>query len=438
MNPNTLLFYAKTISPRLKYIAETLLIDHLGLQVVFTTDSNVFYLSTQPKLQYDNSENSECVSIGTVSFLFEKNIEKPKLDYALFKSIPIIFYKGIQYSLPFDVFAASFFFLSRYEEYLPHTPDLHGRYRPEESWAFQNKCLNQPLVDFYSMLLKNVLHEKYPALQFKNSTFQFLPTYDIDWLFRFQGRGAARNFFSFFKYIIKNKKNELHLLQSVLLRKQPDPFNTFSVIKEWHKKYNLKGIFFFLLSDYSQYDTNVSYKNKDLQHLISLLFKTDILGIHPSYASHKNLKKLNLEISRLQQITQSEVKHSRQHFLKFKLPDTFENLINYGIEHDYSMGYASYPGFRAGSSKPFYFYNLLTETKTRLIIHPISFMDATFDFYLKKSDEASLEIIFNIIRQIKKVNGTCISLFHNNSFQDFETPKNWKSDYEKIIQFCAQ
>ncbi len=42
---------------------------------------------------------------------------------------------------PFDIFAASFYLLSRYEEYLPHEKDMYGRYAHTNSLAFREHFL---------------------------------------------------------------------------------------------------------------------------------------------------------------------------------------------------------------------------------------------------------------------------------------------------------
>ncbi len=41
-------------------------------------------------------------------------------------------------------------------------------------------------------------------------------------------------------------------------------------------------------------------------------------------------------------------------------------------------------------------------------------MDATFIYYLEKSPEKSLMEILNLLKEVKKVNGTFIPIFHND------------------------
>ena len=70
------------------------------------------------------------------------------------------------------------------------------------------------------------------------------------------------------------------------------------------------------------------------------------------------------EKNRLEGITNMQTKRSRQHYLRFSLPETYQQLIDLEIEEDYSMGYASHVGFRASTCTPFYFYDLDFEIQT--------------------------------------------------------------------------
>ena len=91
---------------------------------------------------------------------------------------------------PFDIFAASFYLLSRYEEYLPHQKDIYGRYAHENSLAFKEAFLNQPLVNLWLKDFKDALKRAFPKLtpegSGRHSLFTLLPTYDIDIAWSYQ------------------------------------------------------------------------------------------------------------------------------------------------------------------------------------------------------------------------------------------------------------
>ena len=126
-----------------------------------------------------------------------------------------------------------------------------------------------------------------------------------------------------------------------------------------------------------------------------------------------------------------EVTKSRQHFLKLTLPETYNQLSDLGIIEDYTMGYASAIGFRASICSAFTFYNLDIETILPIKIHPFAVMDATLLYYLKLSPQASLLQISSLIEEIKNVNGTFMSLWHNDTFSNYNQWEGWQSRSEE-------
>ena len=69
----------------------------------------------------------------------------------------VFFYSGESGNLPFDIFSAAFYLLSRYEEYLPHVKDNFGRFTKNDSISFKHDFLNQPVVDIWASYFKNEL-----------------------------------------------------------------------------------------------------------------------------------------------------------------------------------------------------------------------------------------------------------------------------------------
>jgi hypothetical protein len=144
---------------------------------------------------------------------------------------------------------------------------------------------------------------------------------------------------------------------------------------------------------------------------------------------------LKIERDRLVDITKSELKNSRQHFLQLSLPTTYRNLIDLDIFNDYTMGYAELPGFRASICNPYYFYDLELEKSTLLKIHPFAIMDATFRYYLNYTPQESLDYMKSVIDQVKNVNGTLITVWHNETWSDYKEWKGWKFLFKDMVEY---
>jgi hypothetical protein len=150
--------------------------------------------------------------------------------------------------------------------------------------------------------------------------------------------------------------------------------------------------------------------------------------------SNTDVKILKKEIAYLADTVHVDIIRSRQHFLKLSLPTTYRNLINLGIQHDYSMGYASQVGFRAGIASSFNFYDLDLDTETKLRIHPFAVMDGTLKDYLNLNPEEAKAIISQLIEEVKKVDGEMMSLWHNETLSNEDRWTGWLEVYEHLLQ----
>jgi hypothetical protein len=181
-------------------------------------------------------------------------------------------------------------------------------------------------------------------------------------------------------------------------------------------------------------DKNISHTNSNFQALVKRLADLAPVGIHPSFGSSINETQLAIEINRLEDIQKREVRFSRQHFLQLSLPKTYKRLIEAGITHDFTMGYASVLGFRAGVASPFTFYNLDMEQILPITIHPFAIIDDTLKFNMNLGADEVVEKISGIIDEVKEVNGTLISIWHNDTFSDEGVWKGWRNVYEDMVK----
>ena len=435
-----LLIYLDQKNSRTEYICNHIFIDFFGLNPIYTTSKNTFLKSEKPKIQYSKKYISDPDSLFfySVDLLFEDSINEQELTVSDYQGVKIFFLCSHKESvLPFDIFAASFYMLTRYEEYLMFEKDKIGRFPARESLAYKNNFLTSPVVDYWVLFLKKILYKKFPSLVFKAHKFQFINTIDVDNAFAYLEKGSLRTLMSLFKKLSRLQFKNIKEQCQVLFFGEKDPYDTYDYILSIHNKYNLKTFIFFLLSDYDYYDRNVNSNNKRLNEIIKQFSDTCEVGIHASFGSVAKPSKLSIEIKRLRKIVNKKVTHNRQHYIHIKFPNNYRNLIKNGIRHDYSMGFPSHPGFRAGTSYPFKFFDLQSNLVTNLIIHPFAVMDVAFKDYMNLNQEQSIEIIKKIINKIKEVDGEFISIWHNESLCFSGRWKQWKNIYINMVKYIV-
>ncbi|MFQ3297268.1 MAG: hypothetical protein ACI9JT_000396 [Polaribacter sp.] len=431
-----ILVYTHKITPRVRYIFKHILTRTLFIPISFTTKVEVFVAHNGPKLTYTKAPLGKEFFIKSNPLLFEQGVNDLEINVQKWEEIPCFFATGSKSAIPFDIFAASFYLISRYEEYLPHVKDVHGRYTAPESLAYNNGFLEKPVVDIWAYKLLAKLKEKFPDYEYKNRAYKYLSTIDIDNAFAYKYKNFIRTLGGFLNDIFKFRLLDVWYRLIVVLKIRKDPFDTFQRILKIRKTKDIKTIFFCSIGDYTTFDTNVSASKNKYRLLIKELVDYASVGLHPSYFTMQNAAMLKKEKERLESITHAPVKRSRQHYLRFNLPETYQQLIDLEIEEDYSMGYASRVGFRAGTCTPFYFYDLDFEIQTPLKVFPFALMDTTLNDYMKLTPKQSLGKIRDLRNEVKAVNGTFITLFHNESLSNHLRWRGWKRLYESMIKIA--
>ena len=429
-----LLVYSPFITPRIRYIFRLILSDLFGLEINFISDKNEFLNSSHPKINYSRENLRTGLFVEASELLFEKNICEQKIEVFDFENGKAFFKTSSDSVFPFDLFAASFYLVSRYEEYLPFKADEHGRYTAEQSMAYKNNFLNMPLVNIWANYLKQKLQEQYPSLNFKTQNYSALSTIDVDNVFAYKGKGLMRTAGAYVRDILKFDFEKINERTKVLSGNQVDPFDHYNYQRELKEKYKIEMIYFLLCASTSQYDNAVSPNSSAYKRLVNYLNEYAEVGLHPSYISNEKQEKINPERQLLSTISKREIIKSRQHFLKLNFPDTYRSLIQAGIKKDYSMGYTTQTGFRASICSPFNFYDLGREEEITLQIFPFAVMDFTLCELMKLSTDEAISKINSLIDEVKKVNGIFISVWHDRTFSNKEIFSGWNTVYEKMIK----
>ena len=426
-----LLIFTTKSTTRLQYSCKFIFEEILGTSYSLTTDEENFRNYTGEKINYSYVEFNGVYQIKPHLLLFETGVKEQDIK-VYGRGENCRFFVTSHDPNDFDFFAAVFYLISRYEEYLPHTKDMYDRYAHENSIAYKEDFLHLPLVNIWIEGFKEKLIRLFPTLKFNVKRFCFLPTYDIDIAWSYKEKGLLRNVGGFIKSPTLERV-------AVLLKGSKDPYDSYEVMDELHKEYKLNPIYFFLVAKKNGlYDKNILPENEALQQLIKTHAGNYSIGLHPSWKSYTNDEMLMEERETLQSISGTHIHSSRQHYIKFSLPETFKKLIHAGITNDYSMGYGSINGFRASTGSSFYWYDLSEEKITSLRIHPFCFMDANCFYEQKLSVEESFTELMHYYNICRKWNGPMSTIFHNNFLGAGKEFEGWKELYIRFISQLPQ
>ena len=435
-----LLVYVPRLTNRLGYTLNVLFKHLLHADFNITTNEEYFLRYGDAKLCYGPRRIGDVPYVKSCHLLFDTSIEeqtpRPFQRDGQWMLFPVY---GRRLDLPFDLLAATFYMVSRYEEYLPHREDEHGRFATAEHLAVQAGFQDEPVVDQWAEMLRQMIVNHYPDYTLPPRSYRFVQTVDIDaaWCYLHKGFfrttvGVLRDLF------LRHNPAEVRRRFRVLTGREQDPYDTFDyIIGQRQRAADSYLLFFCLLADYGQYDKPANYLNPHTRELVQHLGDYAKIGVHPGYDAIDHPHNVDIETKRLEAILHRTIVRSRYHFLRLKLPLSYRILLHTGIRHDYSMGFADTTGFRAGISSPFPFYDLERDHETELTLHPFCVMDTTLQRHLGLTPEEGIERYKTLIDNIKKVNGTYCCVIHNQNLCNRFGWEGWREVYEQMLEYAG-
>ena len=412
-----------------KYIVNILLNEYLGLnyEIEFSNEKNY-------KILLDNN------SIITIKDSFWNNLDEqtgyleqkkiPKKvvfsenKFISEKNIPIIYgseeceLKNNEIFCGIDIFASSFFMLTRWEEIVIAEKDKHNRFRCELSLAQKQNFSHRAIVNEYVEMLWNMLVHSNCKQKRKQRKHEIIPTHDIDFLFLFD------SFYNFLKVvggdILKRRSISLAFKTTknyigFKFGKAKDPYDTFEYLMDISEKNKIKSHFYFIAGKKTELDVRYNFLKKETKKIIDNIIKRGhFVGIHGSYSSYNNNEQFKKEIKRFDEF-EIRVDEGRQHYLRFENPLTWQIWNNNKMKYDSSIGYTNGSGFRAGTCYEYPVFDVQKRKKLDLIERPLIFMETTSRAKFSKDEDFKKQLI-ELKNTTKKYNGQFVFLWHNSNF----------------------
>ena len=419
------LIYSEYSSNRFNYVLDWIFSGVSSYKI--TRDFKAISEYDGPAIIYGKNEyQNNAIVVPDSGYLWKLNVDS-KIPALAEVSFPL-------HTLSKDIFTFIFFILTRSEEYNREMLDVWGRFKAENSMAFKGQYLNVPHVDLIKILIFDSIKKRWPSFKVPPSKFIRQITYDIDVAWAYLHRSVFRHIYGIIRDTFKKDLASLHDRWQVINHFKVDPFFTFSQLINFHTTLGDEPAFFILMGNKSKIDRAVGLKTKAFRQLIRDLSARYKIGLHPSKRSGSHFHILKEEYELLGDFVGKPIKDSRQHYLLMRFPETYRKLIELGIENDYSMGYASKNGFRAGTCFPFKWFDVERDVCTNLTVHPFQAMDVTFwvyGYYTPKKVLAELEFLEN---ECKSVGGTFTFIAHNSSFAGPGSWHKWKDIYFAFLK----
>ena len=430
-------FYSYKLTPRVQYICTHVFSNLLNQEISWVRSLDMLPNSKEQVVVAYTSEDCPkgVFCIRPHGMLFRKGIREQQIEMGEWQGLKT-FFQTEGGDLPFDIFAASFYLLTRYEEYLAQGDQLDkaGRFKATASLAYQQDFLQLPLVDMWAMAFEKALQQHFACYTTSVSrTFSFRPVVIIDRLFKYQNTSILHNIGSLWMKLFTGKWNAMQVQLKALLHITADPFCNVSDLLQLHNRNNLLPIFFLRIEHKKWwvrpwYATKRAYRN--------LLAHNYMFELCATADAAVSMNRLLSQRKKLFSITRSQVTMNSYNDTKFALPQAYRNLIKASIKEDYSMAYIDSIGFRASTCTPFKYYDLEKEDYYKLLIHPIAVMDNVFLGQHAKRDEL-YKMMLQMAQMVSSVGGEMVSVFHNDVLSENGKWRHYVPAYESAVRAIA-
>jgi hypothetical protein len=319
-----------------------------------------------------------------------------------------------------DYLSTAFFMLTMSQEFHDNDPDILGRFKYANSYQSRFGNSKDNIVQECLSKLRKTL-----GLETRDEPTSFMLSHDIDMV-----RGA----------IIEDgfnalKKGRIDIMMRLLVNVaigRPDWLNMDKILN-LESEYDCRSVFFWIVNkgtiNKREKNADYDFKSPAIQrHFKNIASSGFENGLHKSISNES----FQEEFQKFGSIPLS----NRYHYLKFKLPQAFEDIEQSGRKLDASLGFAEEPGFRNSYGLPYNPYNFKKRKPFTFVEAPLHIMDRTYFQYKKFSPaEAEKDIIGFFERN--KYNCVISILWHNNFFTNYKF-KGYLPLYKAILTYIYE
>lgn len=214
------------------------------------------------------------------------------------------------------------------------------------------------------------------------------------------------------------------------MRSKKHPEWNFEEIIKLEESYDACSSFYFMALEKGERE--YAYAIEDLeQEMCSIQDKGCEIGLHGGCDAYRDLDSLKREKQHLESVLNQKVVGYRNHYLKFRVPETWELLERAGFLYDTTLGYPDCIGFRNGMCHPFQPFNINTARKMEILEIPLVVMDLTVLSYMRLNEKLIWERIEHLFNVAERYHGVITILWHNSS-----TTGTSLRLYRKILEHC--
>lgn len=426
-----LVVYTERPTARTTYMVRHLFERMLGWRLTMTSSQEEFRSANGPKLSYSVDPIAGAYHVPLSGALDPGRSPLPVPIYGRRQGMVVLYPMAAD---DFDVFAAIFHLLSLSEEYSTQQEDEHGRVMSTALSLVANQLERVPVVDQWALWLARELNSLFPSLGQPARHYRHVLSVDIDNGLKYAARSWYRTVGAAGRDLIGGRGRQFTARTRVVIGAEPDPFLRVPEQLAGVRRSVDRCMAFLLVRGEQPNDHSARPDHPLFKALVRNLRQHAELGLHPSYESSRHPERIRMERELLATISSQPIMFSRQHFLRWSIPDTLRELVALGFTEDHTLGFSDRPGFRAGTCTPFPWYDLEREAETTLMLWPFACMDSALCEKMKLTGADALVEFKRMADAVRAVNGTFVSVWHDRYLSGDAPNEGWPQVMEQLVE----
>jgi len=217
-----------------------------------------------------------------------------------------------------------------------------------------------------------------------------------------------------------------------------EPCDHFGQYQRLEAEYNVRSSFFLLVGHHFR-RYGASYRlNADLHSRIEPLAASGWeIGLHGSYYGWDNVDILRAEKEAVESFVGRPVVGGRQHYLHWRLPQTWHVYHQAGLCYDSSVGYRNLAGYRANFTFPYKGFDPCQGAEIDLWELPLTVMDTAMFSALGLDGDAAWQLCDTLLALADESDGLVTVLWHQGSLDTVEFPER-EAVYTQLLRRLAR
>jgi hypothetical protein len=254
--------------------------------------------------------------------------------------------------------------------------------------------------------------------------------------FAYQSKSFLRSVVESLLDLISFRLGSLVDRMAVRFGVRKDPYDVYDDWIAWHQKENISTNVLFLFARPGTHDRNINIFKKRFQSKIKQVSDYVPVSLLASFQSVGSVDMLEEERKRLGLLIHRQLRIVRQHHLRLRFPDSYKDFTACGYQHDYSLQFTDCAGYRAGTGFPFYFYDLSSEQRTSLQMHPVAVSESILR---KQGTSRKARRLLETLKKHTTLYGTPLTIVTKPTMIDYRKNNSpWRRMFRSFLEEYAQ